>query len=441
MATMLCLSQLKMSDTETEFSIPAFSACMRLLYETNAFDNTHMPYCKPYINYVMSWCHYLPIKTIIIGQNPYPNNIYPEFGSAFSYDESKQSSPPKTVQNLAHDVNNYDGTNIDDAISCFRDSWKCLESGTIFINETALDFFYKDKSNTRGIKEMESQIRALQIIITESYTRGQTTFTCIGMGIKAAQMTSILRSWYPKDLMKMRVITCKNPAARDIGDMQSHEITIGNKGASKVLSSIVTEFIKMSGKRMTPAEQRAKQNKTALVKATENLVATSDIYGTELMSFEERIKGFTGDSNAQCTPEELAKSLGQLRTVITRHKNAVQVHSNAFIMAHDSMLQSSDRSDKTSSGTAQQLPVPIEPRPSAGPRRKIIRKAAETPSTMRSVEETPEPSMPSSTAPIIVPESTPTPSVAPPRARRILRRNPTQASSVAGTEYSVSTLR
>lgn len=434
-----------MSQGINDFSIPAFSACARLLYEIGAFDNVDMQYCRPYINYVMSWCHYLPINTIIIGQNPYPNDIYPEIGSAFSYDESKQAFPPKTVQNLAHDLNNHDETDIDSSISCFRDSWKCIEDGVIFINESALDIFHKNKSNTRGIKEMESQIRALQIIITESFIRGQTSFTCVGMGIKATQMTSILQSWYPKDLMKMKVIRCKNPAARDIGDMPSHEVTIGNKGASKVLSSIVANFVKMSGKqRMSPVEQRKKQNKDALIKATEHVATTSDAYETELASFEDRIKGFSSDGTIQCSPEELARSLGQLRKTVNRHNNALQVHSTAFMLMYETISSSSDKSDRGSSNTIQQvpsIPVNIEARPSGG-RRRVVRRVSEgVASTMQPVEETPEPSVPPTPATEPTPEpASSAPSVAPSRRRVVRRAAPVAyAQSNADTEYSIAT--
>ena len=194
-----------MEQRQSTTNSAVFNACARLVYELDIEENKKSPYFLPYTNYVMSWCNYIPINTIIIGQNPYPQDIYSEYGSAFAYDETK-SLPPKSVQVLAKDLYNYDSTEIQVSTECFGNSWRLLDVGVILINETVYDKITSVKKNTRGIREMEAQCRALQVVLAESFFSGQTTITCIGMGIPAASMTSIIRSWYPKDLFKMRCI-------------------------------------------------------------------------------------------------------------------------------------------------------------------------------------------------------------------------------------------
>ena len=57
---------------------------LHLLEFQNFLDN---PYAVPYSNYVMSWPRAVPIVAIIIGQSPYPNNIFPETAAAMSFDK------------------------------------------------------------------------------------------------------------------------------------------------------------------------------------------------------------------------------------------------------------------------------------------------------------------------------------------------------------------
>lgn len=60
--------------------------------------------------------------------------------------------------------------------------------------------------NIRRTKEIEAQVEAQQILIIEIFLVGKKTNTSIGMGIPAAWITSILRSWYPKNLLGLNVI-------------------------------------------------------------------------------------------------------------------------------------------------------------------------------------------------------------------------------------------
>lgn len=420
------------------------NACARLLYELDIFSRLDNEYSMPYANYIMSWPRHIPINTIIIGQNPYPQKIYPEYGAAFAYDDKKCRAAPKTVEVLSHDVHNFDGTDIDMSVRCFRDSWRLIERGIIFINETVLDALLPDKYNTRRIKEMQAQIRALEVVISESILAGQQTITCIGMGIPAASMTSIIRSWSPKDLVQMKVMTCKNPAARDIGDLPSHEVTIGKPAVSKVLSRIVKEYSEMPPPRVSAAEKRREDNKKALQNASENIAVVNNQYEVEIKSFEDRLRAARDKKNDSATLDDLLNSLGSLRNTVNNQRNAIGVYTQAVIMCVDSIpkTQSDTQSIKSSatpsnvSNTGYQASASTAIQPRAGPRRRVSNNPSQT---MQPVDEVPESStdvVPQTPSTQAVPQ-TPTPAMGS-RARRRVNRTPSYAASNAGTEYTTA---
>lgn len=411
-------------------------ACMRLICELGIEANKNNPYFLPYTNYVLSWSNYLPINTIIIGQNPYPQNIYPEYGAAFAYDKSK-SYCPQSVRVLARDIYNYDSTDLTTSTECFRDSWRLLEIGVVLINESVYDKISSDKKNTRAIKEMEAQCRALQVLIAESYFLGQQTITCIGMGIPAACMTSIIRSWYPKDLFRMRVMTCKNPAARDIGDMPSHQITIGKTAVSKVLSEIVRLYSTMPPPRNTAQERRRKQNEDALKKGVENLSIAASHYETELQSFEDRLRSSREGGTSSSTVDEILQSSGTLRRATDKFKNAVISYNVSLLMIVDTIertVQSQDNNKQSNTPPSSTVVVPTR---TGGPRRRAAPKSVE-PSQIEPVPEVPEPVI--EDVKPKVEESIPSP--APSRARRRAPvRTMSYAPSNAETEYTIASVQ
>lgn len=57
---------------DDNFMYEVFGSSLRLLTEVGVLKHHLHPYTKPYCDYVMSWCHSLPVKNIVMGQNPYP---------------------------------------------------------------------------------------------------------------------------------------------------------------------------------------------------------------------------------------------------------------------------------------------------------------------------------------------------------------------------------
>ena len=419
----------KMQDEESESRSRIHNACTRLVYELGIETNRKSPYFLPYTNYVMSWSEHAPINTIIIGQNPYPQSIYPEYGAAFAYDQSKCYST-QSVDVLARDIYNYDSTEIRTSKECFRNSWRLLEAGVVLINETVYDKISEDRKNTRAIKEMEAQCRALQVLIGESYFLGQSTITCIGMGIPAACMTSIVRSWYPKDLFRMRVMTCKNPAARDIGDMPSHQITIGKTAVSKILSEIVKLYTRMPPPRGSAQEKRRKQNAEALKKGSENVSVAADLYETELQSFEDRLRASRDGGTTSSSLDDILQSSGSLRKATEKLKNAVMSHSISLLMIVDAI----DRAPVPADSPRPSVPTSTTPTRPGGARRRVSRTPTEA-SQIEPVPELPEPVVED----IKRKTEEPVPSPAPSRARRTVR-TASYAPSNADTEYTTASV-
>jgi len=413
----------------------SYNACIRLLYEVEYYKYRDHPYCLPYMQYVMSWSAHLPINTIIIGQNPYPTNIYPEIGSALSYDINKSKRVPPSVNALADDVYLYDGTSRQDTIACFEDSWILLEKGIILINETV---FHKiadptNRTNTRSIREMEAQIRAIQIILSESYLLAQNTFTILGMGTPATMMLSILRSWCPKDLFNMKILSCPNPAAisRHRGDSTSLFVTLGKKSVSKLLSGIVSEYVKMSYNKSNVAQKRRQQNIDSLKQASEKLTESYISHATEVRNFKDRLRIASENPANTISIKDALDSCDSMVRTMDKYNSAIVAHQVMMSMVVDSVAKDADRKDSTINSNPAASIVPTIG--TSGARRRRVTPAA-TPQPVPPIQETiePDPVVPTSGSTVV--ESTTNVSRA--RRRRVVVGN---SASVAGTEYTNDT--
>lgn len=412
-----------------------YRACTNLVLNLDVEKFRDHPYFGPYLSYVSSWCYHLPINTIIIGQNPYPQDIYPEFGAGFAYDERKCKSPPKSVEVLADDVYLYSSIDKHSTIECFRDSWKLLQIGVVIINETVFSKLVpvEERTNTRGIREMEYQVLALQTLISESFRAGQTEFTIVGMGIPAKEMTSILRQWCPKDLISMRVLTCANPAAanRSGGDFSSQATTVGKKAVSKVLADIVTRFTKMPSQSENQAKKRRDQAIERLESASKESTAASDNYSKELKSFQDRLAAISGSTPQSSTLENLSEVTGSLVAAVVRHKNALSTHDIAFISLAKSIPPAQQSTQAKNAARESTSPMPEFTRPPRKQPRRVPMSIAPTTPALESVKEDQAEEEPIDTE-----------SVAQSLSRSVKKKprrvSNNYAASVADTEYTVA---
>nr|POE67343.1 hypothetical protein CFP56_77012 [Quercus suber] len=407
---------------------PATLACLRLINELECERYSNHPFCGPFIRYLMQWPHYLPIKTIIIGQNPYPGNIFPELGAALAYDSSKTNGSTPSVRVLSEDLFNFDGTDRQDTINCFRDSWHLLEFGVIMINETV---FHKisnsiDRPNTRGIRELEAQVRALQIILFEGYKLGQESITLIGMGIGAAIMTSIIRPWCPNDLISVKVMTCSNPAALSsmLGDSSSHEITLGKSHITKILSKIVSQYREMPPK-YSAIDKKRQQNIDVLNKSIEELKSSGQARNNELRSFKDRLTQADPTKPFKATMEDLCDAITATMKATDRHSSAMDAHSATMLMIMNSIYRDNQKQDEKPSVTLSSSNIKTTPDSMPrGPRRRV-------PPRQPAVETKVEPIEEDTTSEIVT-----TKSLAVPPSRS--RRRVVKTASVAGTDYTAT---
>lgn len=410
-------------------------ACLKLIRDVDCNKYLDHPYCKPFIRYVMEWPHSLPIKTIIIGQNPYGGDIFPEYGSAFAYDPSKVSdkryNPPPSISVLAEDLFNHNGTVKLDTINCFKESWRLLEHGVIMINESVFHRISKDldRPNTGLLKEMESQIIALQTILSVGFEMGQTSVTLIGMGIGASMMTSVIRPWCPSDLISAKTMTCSNPAAfaKSLGDSSSQQITLGKSNISEVLSGIVDLYTKMPPK-TSSADKRRQQNIDVLNKAKEEVIQSSHIENNELRSFKDRLAKLDPSNPSKNSVDDLQSSIDSLTKANDRHANAISVHSTSMLVLMDILSKEYPKSsDKQQSGpvpSTSESSAPVTP--SAGARRRVPRRTPTSTSQTDVVPSIPE----DNESDIVSTQSLVRPVT---RSRRRVSRNP----SIADSEYTV----
>jgi uracil DNA glycosylase len=305
-------------------------ACVKLLVELDVLDNLDLPYAIPYMNYVMSWKNHLPIKTIIIGQNPYPQDIYPYMGAALSYDPDRIDSPPRSVRALCEDIYTYNETPMSKTVECIRDSWHLINNGTIMINETVFSMIYpRLKSNCRPTREMEAQCIALQSVVSASYFLGQEEFTVVGMGESAALMMDQLKKWCPSDVIKMKCVGCRNPAARERGDLPSRAFTLNHTAASKVVAAEIAWYHTMPPKKDNRLV-RLDETRKSLEQSLLDLNVSKNTGRKEVDAFSERMKELEEDPGFAPYAAKLREPTNGVKKCMVSYTNAVKSHQMQF---------------------------------------------------------------------------------------------------------------
>jgi uracil DNA glycosylase len=347
----------------------AVLACAKLLEKIELPQNIHLPYAVPYLNYVLSWPDNLPIKLIIIGQNPYNRDIYPYMGAALSYDPDVCPVPPKSIRSLADDLYESASVPYHQTVRCIRDSWHLLSHGTLMINETVFSSIYPEmKSNYRPIMEMEAQCIVLQALVSASYFMGQKEFTILAMGERAALMADQMKKWCPSDAIKMKIVACRNPAARTVGDMSSLAFTLKHSGASKILASEVKWYHSMPPKE-SYAEKRLKDSEKLLQQSLESIIVSKNTAKTELTGLMERLKLPIDDGNKAGLEDAMISA----RKAIIAHTNCIKSNQMNFIQyvnaAKGIMPAVKDTSDNSSAATYKDVSVLATKAP---PRKKVI---------------------------------------------------------------------
>lgn len=232
-------------------------SCIWLLNALNAHKFTQDPYTLPFSTYVLSWHKAVPLTCIIMGQSPYPNNIFPPIAAAMSFDEDLclecpniQKKVPPTVEILANDLYLNAGMDKDSTIQIIKNGWMLVEGGILLVNECA---FY-NSNHPLGYKESINQCNVLLRLLYETEKYGKRTVEIYAMGESGERMGSDLCSWYKSDKVKLTKRKATHPAAlsRRFTDFSHTDCHMGvqsfSKGLAKHLSNYVASLHTMNKK-------------------------------------------------------------------------------------------------------------------------------------------------------------------------------------------------
>lgn len=174
----------------------------------------------------------IPVRTIVLVERPYRNDIHPHAASAMSYDSRKSSAPTPSTMVMASDVHNATGIDWDEAEHWFRDSWMYIKSGTFLVNVCCFEEFMGNSLNERVA--VESFIRDMIVL---SYSIHMTQVEVVALGNPATSSANRIRANIPDRSKKVIVRRGPNPAGlrHKFGDLKSPSITLGSAALSKVL--------------------------------------------------------------------------------------------------------------------------------------------------------------------------------------------------------------
>ena len=168
-----------------------------------------------YRRYVSTWSLYLPIRCVVIGEAPYNKAIYQSTWSAFSYDHSRtriytNRDMPPSVEVLASDMSITTGVPFESCFALFRDSWKLVSQGILFVNECVLT---KECTDVSILVQSEMQRTYITRLLLDSIDRGQRTIHVMPLGRKADRLaTCLISSLEHKQGVKVVRVAACHPA-------------------------------------------------------------------------------------------------------------------------------------------------------------------------------------------------------------------------------------
>ena len=226
----------------------SFECCAWLLFllETNRFRSN--PYCVPFSKYVLTWHQAVPLNAIIIGQNPYPNNIFPEVAAAMSYDselaqrcQNISGNVPPTVRVLANDLFVNAEVPREDTISVIKDGWTLVEKGILLINNAV----FHDWRTAEGYKECVNQTTVVLKLLQETEKHGARTVQLFVLGDAAQRMASNICSWHKSSVVRISRKSVTHPAAlsRRFDNLYASDCHLGESKFSCALAKLLRNHV------------------------------------------------------------------------------------------------------------------------------------------------------------------------------------------------------
>jgi hypothetical protein len=221
-------------------------ACHWLLHSLNVNNFLNHPYTIPFSSYVMTWERSVPLNTIIIGQNPYPNNIFSPIAAAMSYDtdlcqKTMSMQSPPTVTILANDLFIHAGFSKQDTINIVKNGWALVDKGVLLINEAVFYGYQPEESYIEASIQCSVIIRLLQE--TERY--GKRTVNIYAMGEAGQRVASDICSWYKSSKVTLSKRAATHPAAvsRRFNDFNHPDCHMGTPSFSKSLAKCFSNYV------------------------------------------------------------------------------------------------------------------------------------------------------------------------------------------------------
>lgn len=218
-----------------------FNLMESLAREHGILDEHLWSYFSKHRSYLRKVCFNLPVRCIVIGQSPYPRDIYPDSASAMSYDPDLTSGTyqevPATVAVIAEDASQVTHHGQKDVIGAIREGYRLVGSGVLLVN--AHCFF---QGGTRdGDIESISLIKFLATVIYAGRSFGCLRVDVFSMGKSARECGERLRSYVDRTSIRIVLRHCVHPAsvARRARDSESPLRTLGAPAFTKELCKFI----------------------------------------------------------------------------------------------------------------------------------------------------------------------------------------------------------
>lgn len=216
-------------------------ACNRLVSLICESSPPDDPYIEPYCNYVSMWPRSLPLKCIVIGQDPYPRDIFSTISAAMSYDtdrcikEMRMSVPP-TVSILANDLYVNAGVDKELTIQCIKDGWKLASMGILLVNHTVLR-----RSSVDDWRHSILQIELIVRLLRETEKYGRSKVTIFAMGNRSEAALNEISSTFKSKIVTISSCKVMHPASlsRRFDDFNDANCHMNNPTFSKKFSELI----------------------------------------------------------------------------------------------------------------------------------------------------------------------------------------------------------
>lgn len=221
-------------------------ACYWLLHKLHISQHLSNAYTAPFMSYVLTWPNAVPLTTIIMAQNPYPNDIYSPISAAMSYSERlcisimKRLMPP-TVEVLVNDLYVNASLPKETSVNILKHGWTLVEDGVLLVNEGV---FHK-QSDVEYFEESADQCNVIIRLLEETEKYGKRTVNVFALGEAGERMASNLCSWYKSDIIRLTKRKATHPAgvARRFDNLQDPRCTLGSPSFSKALAKCFSNCV------------------------------------------------------------------------------------------------------------------------------------------------------------------------------------------------------